>query len=75
VKRIELDSTALTWVRYLPEQRILQVSLRTGRDYEYCDVPASIYRELLGAESKGRYYNLHIRNDFPFREIRRNHAG
>jgi hypothetical protein len=65
-----LDSTALTWIRYLPEQRILQVSLRTGRDYEYRDVPLSIYRELLAAESKGRYYNRHIRNNFPFREVR-----
>jgi hypothetical protein len=70
-----LDSTALTWIRYLPEQRILQVSLRTGRDYQYQDVPASIYRELLAAESKGRYYNLHIRNNFPFREVRRSQAG
>jgi hypothetical protein len=70
VERMALDSTALTWIRYLPEQRILQVSLRTGRDYEYRDVPLSIYRELLAAESKGRYYNRHIRNNFPFREVR-----
>ena len=70
MERMALDSTALTWIRYLPEQRILQVSLRTGRDYEYRDVPLSIYRELLAAESKGRYYNRHIRNNFPFREVR-----
>lgn len=75
MERMALDSTALTWIRYLPEQRILQVSLRTGRDYEYRDVPLSIYRELLAAESKGRYYNRHIRNNFPFREVRWSHAG
>ena len=73
--RINLDSTALAWVRYLPEQRLLQVGLRTGRNYDYFDVPAHIYRELLVAESKGRYYNRHIRNDFLFKEVRSRHAG
>jgi hypothetical protein len=75
VERIDLDSTALAWIRYRSEQRVLQVGLRTGRDYDYFDVPASTYQELLTAESKGRYYNLHIRNDFPFREIRRSRPG
>jgi hypothetical protein len=75
VERIDLDSTALAWVRYLSEQRVLPVGLRTGRDYHYLDVPARVYQELLAAKSKGRYYNLHIRNEFPFREVRRRHAG
>ena len=68
---MELDSSALAWVRYLPEQRVLQVGLRTGRDYAYFDVPPEIYSELLAAESKGRYYNHHIRNEFEFSGIRR----
>ena len=67
---MELDSSALAWVRYLPEQRVLQVGLRTGRDYDYFDVPPESYSELLAAESKGRYYNHHIRNEFEFNEIR-----
>jgi hypothetical protein len=75
VERIELDSTALAWVCYLSEQRVLQVGLHTGRDYDYLDVPARVYQELLAAESKGRYYNLHIRNEFPCRQIRRRGAG
>ena len=58
MERIDLDSTALAWVRYLSEQRVLQVGLRTGRDYDYLDVPARVYQELLAAKSKGRYYNL-----------------
>lgn len=75
LERIDLDSTALAWVRYLPEQRILQVGLRTGRNYDYFEVPAGIYRELLAAESKGEYYNRHIRNDFLFKQVRSRHAG
>jgi hypothetical protein len=63
------------WVRYLPEQRVLQVGLRTGKDYDYLDVPACLYEDLLAAESKGRYYNRHIRNEFQFREVRRGDPG
>jgi hypothetical protein len=73
--RIELDSTILAWVRYQPDQHLLQVGLRTGRHYNYFNVPASTYRQLLAAESKGRYYNLHIRNDFPFQRIESRSAG
>lgn len=72
---MDLDSTALAWVRYLPKERVLQIGLRTGRTYDYFEVPARIYRELLAAESQGRYYNRHIRNDFLFNEVRRRHAS
>ena len=67
--RIDLDSTVLAWVRYLPEQRVLQIGLRTGNDYEYFDVPPRTFRELLASESKGRYYNSHIRKGFQFSKL------
>ena len=68
--RIPLDSTVLAWVTYLPDLRLLQVGLRTGQDYEYFDVPAHTYSDLLHSDSKGRYYNLHIRNEFRFQRIK-----
>jgi len=33
-------------------------------------VPAKTYQELLWAESKGAYFNHHIRNRFPYTQIR-----
>ena len=75
MERIPLDSTLLTWVRYLPDLRLLQVGLRTGQDYEYFDVPAHTYAGLLVAESKGRYYNLHIRNAFHFQRTKKTTAN
>ena len=62
--RIDLESTVLAWVRYLPDLRQLQVGLCTGEVYEYFDVPTPAYRGLLASESKGRYFNSHIRNNF-----------
>jgi hypothetical protein len=73
--RIPLNSTILEWVRYLPDLRLLQIGLRTGKDYEYFDVPNDTYSGLLTSESKGRYYNLHIRNHFRFRRIKKTAAN
>ena len=73
--RIPLDSTVLAWVRYLPDLRLLQLGLRTGKDYEYFDVSAHTYSGLLMSESKGRYYNLHIRNEFRFQRIKKTTAS
>ena len=73
--RIPLGSTVLSWVRYLPDLRLLQVGLRTGQDYEYFEVPAHTYSGLLQSESKGRYYNLHIRNEFRFQRIKKTTAS
>jgi hypothetical protein len=73
--RIEFDSTILAWARYLPDQHLLKLGLRTGQDYDYFDVPAQTYQELLAAESKGRYYNHHIRKDFRFQPVNSRGAG
>jgi KTSC domain len=75
LERIPLHSTFLAWVGYLPDLRLLQVGLRTGQDYEYFDVPVATYSDLLASESKGRYYNLHIRNEFRFQKIKKNTAN
>ena len=63
---IEFDSTTLAWAAYSPDQRLLELGFRTGKVYDYFDVPPESYRELIQADSKGRNFNLHIRNHFRF---------
>jgi hypothetical protein len=72
--QLYFDSKILAWVDYLPRWQVLKVGLRTGRDYDYFGVPVAVYEELLAAESKGRFYNQHIRNSFRFREVTRRGA-
>jgi len=62
--RIEIDSTLLAWIRYSPDQHRLQLGFRAGKIYDYLEVPVQVYNELLLADSKGRYFNSHIRNNF-----------
>ena len=64
MERLALDSTTLDWARYSPKEHFLELGFCTGKVYLYFDVPLHCYQELLRAESKGRYFNLHIRNHF-----------
>jgi hypothetical protein len=73
--RCAVASTTLSWVGYSSEQRLLQLGFHTGRVYEYFDVPMQAYQELLQSDSKGRYFNLHIRNHFRAQLVRPLAAG
>jgi hypothetical protein len=63
-------SSALTNVRYDRRTGALEVRFVTGRTYRYADVPMDLYERLLKAESKGRFFNSHIKDRYPTREVR-----
>jgi KTSC domain-containing protein len=49
--------------------RVLEIQFESGRIYQYYDVPEDVYNEMLSAESKGRYFNSHIRGKYQYQEI------
>lgn len=57
-----VDSSAIAAVQYHERQRRLDIELTNGRTYRYLDVPPDVYEGFMAAESKGRYYNDHIRD-------------
>ena len=71
MNRVAVTSTTLASVSYFPDRHLLELEFRNGAVYEYCDVPLHEYHELLAADSKGTYFNRHIRNRFPYRQVRR----
>jgi KTSC domain len=42
---------------------------RRRRNYVYDGVPPEDYAALMAAESKGAWFNIHIRARYPFREV------
>jgi len=44
------------------EQQTLEIEFTNGAAYQYFGVPAEVYRELMAAESHGRYFHQHVRN-------------
>jgi lysyl-tRNA synthetase class 2 len=65
----EVDSSAIERIDYLADKSQLLVTFVSRRRYLYFDVPPSIYRQFLNAESQGRYFNFHIRDRYDFREL------
>jgi hypothetical protein len=64
--RVELKSTSLHAATYEEQSSLLELEFRSGASYRYSGVPAQTYQELMLAESKGRYFNQHIRNRFTY---------
>ena len=64
MKSHPVDSSVLLTVGYDGERRLLKVRFRNGRTYYYVDVPEPAHRELLEAESKGKYLNEVIKPNY-----------
>jgi hypothetical protein len=56
----KVNSSMLRQVRYDPKSRFLDVVFRTGESYRYKDVPPAEYKELMNAESHGKYMQTRI---------------
>jgi hypothetical protein len=64
-----LDSQALSSVHYDALRERLRATFRgSGRTYEYYGVSSADYAALMRADSRGAWFNAHIRDHFPFRE-------
>jgi len=66
MKTIAVDSTTLRTVGYDAERQLLQIEFQNRSIYQYFEVPATLYEELMQASSKGAYFNRSIRPRFDF---------
>jgi hypothetical protein len=65
-----LDSAALASVSYDETKRALRATFRDNRrTYIYEGVPPEEYTALMAAESRGAWFNAHIRDRYRFREV------
>ncbi|SEP28685.1 KTSC domain-containing protein [Halogranum amylolyticum] len=61
MNRDSVSSSLLASVGYDSDEQVLEVELQDGKVYQYIDIPERTYRDLLDADSLGRYFNQHIR--------------
>ena len=64
-----VESSTLATVAYDEAQELLQLGFCSRAVYQYFSVPAAVHQALLGAPSKGKYFNEAIRGQFPYRLI------
>jgi KTSC domain len=70
MRRERVESSVVRSVGYDREKRVLEVEFHNERVYQYFVVPQSVYRELRDAASFGRYFNEHVRDRYPVRQVR-----
>ncbi len=64
IEMIDVESSMMRSAGYGKAKCELAIAFVSGEDYIYSDVPESIFRELMAAESKGTYFGVEIRPKF-----------
>jgi hypothetical protein len=64
IPRGPVDSSGIAAIGYSKRLHALEIEFVNGAVYRYLEVPASLYRELLAADSKARFYDRNIRGRF-----------
>ncbi len=64
IPREPVNSTAIAKVGYSKRRHMLEIEFVNGAIYRYLDVTPSVYRNLMSAESKARFYDFNIRTHY-----------
>ncbi|MGI8705942.1 MAG: KTSC domain-containing protein [Sphingomicrobium sp.] len=64
-----MPSTVIRRFEHSSEANELTVEFVTGRRYVYSDVPLKEVERMRRAFAKGSYFNRHIRDRYPYREL------
>jgi len=62
MNRTPVSSDNLMSVGYEPSSMTLEIEFKSGRIYQYFDVPETVYQELMTAPSHGKFFNAYIRS-------------
>jgi hypothetical protein len=69
LNRTDVTSSTVASVGYDPGSLTLEVEFTSGAVYQYFDVPETVYRELVTADSLGAYLNHNIKNSYRFAKL------
>jgi len=64
IPRERVQSHVIAEMGYSKRRHLLEIEFANGAIYRYVDVPPSVYRDLISAESKARYYDANIKRNY-----------
>jgi KTSC domain len=64
IQRQSVQSSGLAAVGYSKRRHILEIEFTNGAVYRYVEVPPSVHRLLMLAESKARFYDENVRGKY-----------
>jgi hypothetical protein len=72
---LPIESKMFTSVAHDADKQILYLRFHSDEVYRYFEFPASEYQTFLKAESRGRFFLAHIRNQFRYERMAKLHAA
>lgn len=69
MRRVPVESSVIAEIGY--EDEVMEVRFNNGGVYRYFNVSPEVCFNLLRADSKGRFFNLHIRGNYRCQQLRR----
>jgi hypothetical protein len=66
---MQVESTAISAIRYDEERAKLFVRFNDGDEYVYVGVPGEVHRSFVEADSKGRFFAYEIRDRYPYNRV------
>jgi KTSC domain-containing protein len=69
MRRTAVTSESLASVGYDSTRQLLEIEFASGEIYRYYQVPVNVHRELMAADSHGRYFIANIRPRYGFVRI------
>jgi KTSC domain len=64
IPRQRVESSAIAKIGCSKRRHILEIEFIDGAIYRYLEVPVAVYRELMSAESKARFYDSSIKKHY-----------
>ena len=61
-----VESDVIHAIGYADEVQVLEVIFNNGQIYQYRNVPRAAFEQLMAAESKGKYFQENIRDEFEY---------
>ena len=62
-------SSNIASIGYDEATETLEVEFLNGSVYQYYNIPAGIYEQLMQEGSKGKYLNTYIKNAYPYSRV------
>lgn len=66
---MQLESAAISDIRYDKDRAKLFVRFLDGDEYVYVGVPGEVHRSFLDADSKGQFFAYEIRDQYPYNKL------
>lgn len=61
---VTINSSRVKKAAYIKEEATLVLVFNDGREYEYDNVPHSVYAFLIASKSPGKYFETEIKNKY-----------